>query len=70
VLQRYAAQTDRNVDGVDWYEALACFRLGILLEGTYARACAGQADPELGERLRANAVSLFLRAADAVDARP
>jgi hypothetical protein len=42
---------------------LACFKLAIILEGTHARACAGAAPPETGDRLHAHAVGLFRRAA-------
>ncbi|GAA3079308.1 hypothetical protein GCM10010464_49290 [Pseudonocardia yunnanensis] len=43
---------------------LAGFKLGIVLEGTYARACAGQADPAVGARLHRSAVELLTRAAE------
>ena len=41
---------------------LACFKLGIIQEGTYARAAAGQADREVADRLHAMTVKLFERA--------
>ena len=45
---------------------LACFKLGIILEGTYARAFAGKADPEVGQRLHATTLSLFRRALERI----
>ena len=45
---------------------LACFKLGILLEGTFARACAGQADMRLGERFPCGAYLRAVRARIAV----
>jgi hypothetical protein len=41
---------------------LACFKLGIVLEGTYARACAGKAPQEVGDLLHATTLGLFARA--------
>jgi aminoglycoside phosphotransferase (APT) family kinase protein len=58
----YAAHSDRDLSALTWYEVLACFKLGILLEGTYARACAGQADVRVGQRFHARTCALFERA--------
>ncbi len=44
-----------------WYTVLACFKLGILLEGTHARAHHGQAPMETGEQLHATTLALFER---------
>ena len=41
---------------------MACFKLGIVLEGTHARAFAGKAPKELGDSLHATTLSLFERA--------
>lgn len=61
LLARYADDTARDLTAVDWYTALAGFKLGIILEGTYARACSGQASPEIGDRLHRYALQLFDR---------
>jgi aminoglycoside phosphotransferase (APT) family kinase protein len=58
----YAAQSDRDLSALSWYVVLACFKLGILLEGTFARACAGKADIRTGERFHARTIALFERA--------
>lgn len=63
LVERYAGQTDRDMDHMDWYAVLACFKLGIILEGTHARAAAGKADRATGDRLHAQTLSLFRRAA-------
>jgi hypothetical protein len=42
---------------------MAGFKLGIVLEGTNARARAGLAPPEVGDLLHATAVSLLTQAA-------
>jgi hypothetical protein len=39
--------------------ALACFKLGIVIEGTWSRYLAGQANREAGQRLHESAVSLI-----------
>jgi aminoglycoside phosphotransferase (APT) family kinase protein len=62
LVARYAGQTDRDMDAISWYKVLACYKLGIILEGTHARAAAGKADRETGDRLHAQTLSLFERA--------
>jgi aminoglycoside phosphotransferase (APT) family kinase protein len=63
IIDRYAAQTGRSVAHLaDWYEVLACFKLGAILEGTHARACAGRAPKATGDALHASTVALFERA--------
>ena len=62
LVSRYAAGSARDLSHVDWYMVLACYKLGILLEGTYARACAGKAPKETGDMLHAATISLFERA--------
>jgi hypothetical protein len=46
---------------------LACFKLGIVLEGTLARACAGKAPKEIGELLHTATVQLFEQACELMD---
>ncbi|MBV9904344.1 MAG: phosphotransferase family protein, partial [Alphaproteobacteria bacterium] len=62
IIARYAEKTGRDVRDADWYEVLACYKLGAILEGTYARACAGRAPKETGDMLHASTVNLFTRA--------
>lgn len=62
LVARYADRTGRNVGDVDWYHVLAAYRLGIILEGTHARAFAGKAPTEIGDLLHATTVGLFERA--------
>ena len=67
VIARYAEQSDRDMSRMDWYAVLACFKLGIILEGTNARAYAGKAPREIGDMLHATAVGLFERAAGLIE---
>ena len=62
VVARYADGSSRDVSNVGWYHVLACYRLGIILEGTNARADAGQAPRQVGDLLHAHTVSLFQQA--------
>lgn len=58
----YAERTSRDLSAITWYRVLACFKLGIVLEGTHARACAGKAPVHIGDRLHAQALELFAQA--------
>ncbi|MQY31849.1 phosphotransferase family protein [Nocardia aurantia] len=62
IIERYAAGSDRDLGAefvlIDWYQALACYRLAILLEGSHARASAGRAPAEIGAQLHRAAVTL------------
>jgi aminoglycoside phosphotransferase (APT) family kinase protein len=62
LVARYGELSAREVSALPWYVVLACFKLGILLEGTYARACAGKAPMAMGERLHGVTLRLFDRA--------
>jgi aminoglycoside phosphotransferase (APT) family kinase protein len=62
LVASYAERSDRDLRALDWYVVLASFKLGIVLEGTYARAQAGKADPATGDRLHALTLILFERA--------
>ena len=60
---RHAAATCRPST---WYTVLACFKLGIVLEGTHARACAGKAHKGVGDLLHATTLGLFAKAASLI----
>lgn len=62
LIAHYAMHSSRELHAMDWYRVLACFKLAILLEGTYARACAGKAPRETGMELHARAIRLLRRA--------
>jgi aminoglycoside phosphotransferase (APT) family kinase protein len=58
LIEHYAASSVRDLGRIDWYAVLACFKLAIVLEGSYARACAGKADQAVGDFLRSMALAL------------
>jgi len=59
LIAHYGELSGRDMSVMPWYFVLACYKLGILLEGTYARACAGQAPKEMGDIFHSMTVSLF-----------
>ena len=62
LVRRYGERSTRDLSAVTWYEVLACYKLGLILEGTHARAIAGLAPTETGDRLHASTLGLFRRA--------
>ena len=62
LVRRYGERSDRDLSAIGWYEVLACYKLGLILEGTHARACAGLAPKETGDALHASTLGLFRRA--------
>ncbi len=62
LIAHYRRGTTRDLSALVWYRVLACYKLGIILEGTHARACAGKAPKQTGDVLHATTVALFERA--------
>ncbi|WP_242153499.1 phosphotransferase family protein [Sphingomonas sp. BAUL-RG-20F-R05-02] len=62
LIAHYGATSGRDVGDANWYAVLACYKLAILLEGTFARACAGKAPAEIGARMHASAIRLLGKA--------
>lgn len=66
VAARYAASTGFDIAGIDWYVALAYFRLAVILEQIYARYVRGQTSDDRfaafapGAPLLASAASVLL----------
>ncbi len=64
LVAHYGAHAGRDTRHARWYAVLACYKLGIIQEGTYARACAGLVPRETGDDLHARTLGLFARALD------
>ena len=62
LVASYAEHSGRDLSAITWYQVLACFKLGIVLEGTSARACAGLAPAAVGDQLHASTLALFAQA--------
>ncbi len=67
MIERYAGQVDRDLADFRWYRVLACYRLGIILEGSHARAFAGLTPVEIGDRLHAHTLDLFDHALELIE---
>lgn len=59
LLESYRGGGGRPTEHLDWYLALACLKLGVVIEGTWARYLAGAATREAGQRLHSSAVMLM-----------
>ena len=62
MVKHYGDVSGRNMDSIDWFGVLACFKLGAILEGTHARASAGKAPKETGDMLHGITINLFKKA--------
>jgi aminoglycoside phosphotransferase (APT) family kinase protein len=62
LIAHYAARSSRDLTNLTWWRVLACFKLGIVLEGTYVRSLTGRAPGDLGEWMHERTVRLFLQA--------
>lgn len=62
LVRHYDERSPRSIDALDWYAVLACYKTGIILEGTHARAFAGKAAKAFGDLLHATTIGLFERA--------
>lgn len=62
LVRLYGEYSGRDMSVMPWYFTLACFKLACLLEGTYARACAGKASIEMGYLLHDYALWLMVKA--------
>ena len=69
LVEQYARNTTRELSHITWYTVLACFKLGIVLEGTHARAYAGKAPKEVGDLLHEATVRLFEQALTLMETR-
>ncbi|QIK49378.1 phosphotransferase family protein [Gordonia hongkongensis] len=59
LITAYSTISSRSVAEIDWYTALAGFKLAVVLEGTWVRSLSGQAPREVGERLHNCAIDLL-----------
>jgi len=66
LVDRYRERSRRDLSSLAWYTVLACYKLGIILEGTHARAFAGKADEATGDVLHAVTIGLFERALERI----
>lgn len=66
VIDYYGSRTDRDLSHLTWFRVLACYRLGLILEGTHAHTYAGLAPVEVGDTLHAMTLGLLTQAVDLI----
>jgi aminoglycoside phosphotransferase (APT) family kinase protein len=69
LISRYKETGSHDLSNIDWYIVLACYRLAIIVEGTYARACAGDGSMKVGIMLHETAMLLMQRALHHIEKR-
>jgi len=62
LVDHYRERSERDLSAIEWYAVLACYKLGIILEGTHARALSGKAPKAIGDVLHATTMGLFEQA--------
>ncbi len=67
LVDQYARNTTRDLSHITWYTVLACFKLGIVQEGTLARSSACNAPIEVGELLHAATVRMYEQACELME---
>jgi aminoglycoside phosphotransferase (APT) family kinase protein len=58
LVRLYGESSGRDMAPMPWYLVLACYKLAILLEGSYVRSKAGKMPAEVGENLHRHALWL------------
>lgn len=69
MIERYLDLTDRDPKAVRYFCVLACYKLGLILEGHVARAAAGMGDREIGAIMARMATGLLEEAGDLIDGK-
>lgn len=59
LVDAYRSATGCDLVNLGWYCALAAYRIGVVIEGTNARASAGLASPEVGRNLHDSALFVW-----------
>ncbi len=67
LVARYAEGARRDMKHFRWVAVLACYKLGILQEGSHARACADKNMRPVGEANHRRAVGMMRRAQTFID---
>jgi len=70
LVARYAERSRRAVADLAWYDVFARWKLGIVLEGSYAKFVRGLSDKPMHERFGAAVDLLLASAAALIDSSP
>lgn len=68
MLVRYSIQSGMDITPFRWYEVLACFKLGLIVEGTFARSTSAPVGDGIAKMLHESAIELLTRAYDLIEA--
>ena len=66
LLRRYAGRSGRDVRAIDWYAAMAGWKIAIIMEGSYRRYLGGVTDHPTFAHLEEGVLALARRAAMAM----
>jgi aminoglycoside phosphotransferase (APT) family kinase protein len=67
LIDAYAAVSPHDLADLGWWKVMAGYKLAILLEGGFARACAGLAPRDVGERLHVRSRMVLGRALNGLE---
>jgi len=67
LIRRYEKRSESSTERISWYQALALWKLAILLEGSYRRFQAGTTDDPFFARLERGVPALAVQAGDALE---
>lgn len=67
IIAAYATASPLDLSDLGWWKVMAGYKLAILLEGGFARACAGLAPRDVGERLHLRSRLVLDRALNWLD---
>ncbi len=62
LITHYKTLSGDPLDHLTWYVVLACYKLGIIQEGSWARALGGKADRSIGQLQHDRALALLRKA--------
>ncbi|MFE3060452.1 phosphotransferase family protein [Nocardia sp. NPDC059239] len=67
IVAHYRERTSADPDRIEWYQAYACYRLAVILEGSHVRAIQGSGDIGVGLSLHGKAQA-FVEQGNAITA--
>lgn len=66
VITHYARRSGRDIEDIRWFHVLACYRLAVILAGTYIRSRAGQEPQDIGRNAHRRAFALLTQARELI----
>ena len=69
LAHRYGERSGRDISRIDWYEVFSRWKLGIVLEGSYAKFLRGESRKPIHEHFGRQAEELLDSALSVIEAR-